>query len=321
MPHTVARDDARRYLPFVLSTSGVGIHVLLKREFMNKENSITRIIFLAVMLFSTSLWAGAETLTNDSIVKMQAGGLSEGVIVAKIKSSQNSFDLSTDKIVALKKAGVSDKVIEAMIQTPSQSQVGNTPPPSRGNPFDPNYYNPGQMPQAGGQSRLRGQQGIDDEPYTGVDGMTQQAGENCELLEKRRQAQIPTLNLQGMNIASVTLEQKGNGVHYTGDITLYGPSKGCIPIYNTKDSGSFNALSPSGTVEIAWVYVEFDGISLIKFPMIGKRAGVVNLGQPHITKIGDMQTGSLFLRDVNATVTIASAQQQSINIFQQKVRP
>lgn len=250
---------------------------------------------------------------------MQASGLSEGVIVAKIKSSQNNFDLSTDKIVSLKTAGVSDKVIEAMIQ--SQSQVGNTPPPSQGNPFDPNYYNPGQMPQAGGKSQLRQGQTIDDGPYTGVDGMTQRAGENCELLEKRRQAQIPTLNLQGMNIASVTLEQKGKNVQYTGNITLYGPSKGCIPIYNTRGSGSFNAFSPSGMVEMAWIYVEFDGISTINFPTIGKRAGMVSHGQPHVTKIGDMQTGSLFLRDVDATVTIASAQQQSINIYQHKALP
>jgi hypothetical protein len=59
-----------------------------------------------------------ETLTNESIVSMVKGGLSEAVVLARIRSGPANFDTSTNSLVALKKAGVSDKVIEAMVSAP-----------------------------------------------------------------------------------------------------------------------------------------------------------------------------------------------------------
>ena len=59
-----------------------------------------------------------ETLTNESIVSMVKGGLSEAVVLARIRSGPANFDTSTTSLVALKKAGVSDKVIEAMVSAP-----------------------------------------------------------------------------------------------------------------------------------------------------------------------------------------------------------
>jgi hypothetical protein len=87
--------------------------------------------------------AGQETLTNESIVSMVKGGLSEAVVLARIRSSPANFDTSTNSLLALKKAGVSDKVIEAMVSAPKSAPAaaaapapapapssGTAPPPS-----------------------------------------------------------------------------------------------------------------------------------------------------------------------------------------------
>ena len=57
-----------------------------------------------------------ETLTNEKVVEMVKTGFSEQIVVAKIKSSKNSFDTSTEAIKQLKNSGVSDSVILAMVQ-------------------------------------------------------------------------------------------------------------------------------------------------------------------------------------------------------------
>lgn len=46
---------------------------------------------------------------------MVKAGLSESVVIQKIRTSQRKFDTSKDGLIALKNAGVPDKVIEAMI--------------------------------------------------------------------------------------------------------------------------------------------------------------------------------------------------------------
>lgn len=58
---------------------------------------------------------GQEVLTNDSVVTMKKAGLSDGVILARIRSSPTKFDVSTPALISLKQAGVSDQVIEAMV--------------------------------------------------------------------------------------------------------------------------------------------------------------------------------------------------------------
>ena len=67
-----------------------------------------------------------ETLTNEKVVEMVKNGFSEQIVVAKIKSSKNSFDTSTEAIKQLKNAGVSDSVILAMVEKTSSSGTINT---------------------------------------------------------------------------------------------------------------------------------------------------------------------------------------------------
>jgi hypothetical protein len=56
-----------------------------------------------------------EVLTNDSVIGMVKAGLSESVIISKIRTSERKFDTSTDGLIKLKAAKVPDKVIEAMV--------------------------------------------------------------------------------------------------------------------------------------------------------------------------------------------------------------
>ncbi len=70
---------------------------------------------IALSLLMTCGAANAETLTNDSVIMLGKAGLGTDAIIAKIKSSASSFDLTTNGLIALKSANVSDAVIAAML--------------------------------------------------------------------------------------------------------------------------------------------------------------------------------------------------------------
>jgi hypothetical protein len=73
-------------------------------------------------------------LSNKNILAMEAMKLGPDVIVAKIKSSPNSFDTSPDGLQKLKRAGVPDRVIVAMVEGPasasSAAPVADAPKPA-----------------------------------------------------------------------------------------------------------------------------------------------------------------------------------------------
>ncbi|MDR2391129.1 MAG: HEAT repeat domain-containing protein [Planctomycetota bacterium] len=57
-----------------------------------------------------------EVIANNEIIGMARAGLAPDLIVAKIRTSRNAFDLSTRAMIALKENGVADRVIDAMLQ-------------------------------------------------------------------------------------------------------------------------------------------------------------------------------------------------------------
>jgi hypothetical protein len=71
-------------------------------------------ITLCALLLAVAVGA-QEVLTNDAVIAMKKSGLSDGVILAKIRSSQSKFDTSTQALVTLKQAGLSDQIIEAIV--------------------------------------------------------------------------------------------------------------------------------------------------------------------------------------------------------------
>jgi hypothetical protein len=60
--------------------------------------------------------ATGTPLTNADVVKLKAAGLSERLIIDKIKTSPAKYLLDTNDLIELKQAGVSDATIGAMIQ-------------------------------------------------------------------------------------------------------------------------------------------------------------------------------------------------------------
>src|SRR5258708_16404793 len=88
------------------------------------------VAFLMASLLTTRSVGAQEVLTNESVVEMVKAGLSERVIIAKIRNSPTKFDTQTDALIALKKNGVPEKVIEA-IMSPSPPPATAAPPPPR----------------------------------------------------------------------------------------------------------------------------------------------------------------------------------------------
>jgi hypothetical protein len=71
------------------------------------------------------------SLTVEEVVKLSQTGVSEELIVAKIKKNGKAFDLSTDELVDLRKAGVSDNIIKLLLD-PSQPYSPTSPPAASG---------------------------------------------------------------------------------------------------------------------------------------------------------------------------------------------
>jgi hypothetical protein len=93
--------------------------------------------------------AAAETLTNETIVKLAGLKLGDGLIISKIKTSNCSFQTGIEDMMKLKEAGVSDAVIQAMVEASAAkntvaAEVAKNPLPPDPNdprsPHDPGVY-------------------------------------------------------------------------------------------------------------------------------------------------------------------------------------
>jgi hypothetical protein len=110
-----------------------------------KKNKFIFVCLLAFSFFLTAnitTFAQDEVLTNDEVINLSKAGLSNSIIVDKIRTSKSKFDLSTDGLIKLKKAGISDDIVGAMLAaktgtsattTTATTTAGN----SSGDPNDP----------------------------------------------------------------------------------------------------------------------------------------------------------------------------------------
>lgn len=124
---------------------------------MKRQRMILWLLIIMSVL-PIALTTAQEVLTNDSIVTMKKAGLSDGVILASIRSSSTKFDVTTGALVKLKQAGVSDTVIEAMV---ARSGPPTVSPPSPAP--TPNIPGVGE-PRSGSVYHVRGDKYVELEP-------------------------------------------------------------------------------------------------------------------------------------------------------------
>jgi hypothetical protein len=81
-------------------------------------------IILTVILAAGTVFGQAEILTNAAIVEMSGSGLGKQIILKKIETVPNRFEVSAGALVELKKAGVENEVISAMLD--KAGKIANT---------------------------------------------------------------------------------------------------------------------------------------------------------------------------------------------------
>jgi len=85
-----------------------------------------KMLLMMTIVFYTAAYSQSEMLTNAKIIEMAKAGLSPDVIVYKIKSSVDRFDISSDALIELKKAGVDDSVVAAIVEISRSATSGTT---------------------------------------------------------------------------------------------------------------------------------------------------------------------------------------------------
>ncbi len=81
-----------------------------------------------------------QVLHNEDVIQMVQAKLSDGLIVAKIKSAPCKFDTSTSQLIKLKSEGVSDEILKAMAECGAPTAApatAATPPADPNNPDSP----------------------------------------------------------------------------------------------------------------------------------------------------------------------------------------
>jgi hypothetical protein len=69
------------------------------------------------------------SLTLEEVVQLVKAGVSEELVVARVKQNAKAFDLNSDEILELKKSGVSETVIRFLLE-PSAPYTTPPPPPN-----------------------------------------------------------------------------------------------------------------------------------------------------------------------------------------------
>jgi hypothetical protein len=91
-----------------------------------------------------------QVLTNAEVLSMHSLGLNDAVIIAKIRASQCSFDVSMDGMREVHDAGVSDDVLAEMIRVMTPATTTDEPDPNDPASIHPSgiyLYDPAQSPE------------------------------------------------------------------------------------------------------------------------------------------------------------------------------
>jgi hypothetical protein len=105
---------------------------------MKHLRSVFFVMFITA--FCLSVFGQDEKMTNNDVVSLVKAGLSNSIIINKIRTSGSNFDLSVDGLIALKQAGVTDDVVGAMFDAKNgrkANAAGTSESRSESDPNDP----------------------------------------------------------------------------------------------------------------------------------------------------------------------------------------
>jgi len=77
---------------------------------------------------STSSSSKSQTLTVDGVVSMVKAGLSDDIIIARLRKENKPFDLSSDDMIRLKQSNVSDAVLKVMLDPKAEISTPQAAP-------------------------------------------------------------------------------------------------------------------------------------------------------------------------------------------------
>ncbi len=86
---------------------------------------------------STSAVAKPHSLTVDGVLAMAQGGLSDDVIIARLRKEDKAFDLSPEDLLRLKKAKVSDAVLKVMMDPKADAYASSGQNPQQNPAYSP----------------------------------------------------------------------------------------------------------------------------------------------------------------------------------------
>ena len=87
---------------------------LLHRPDIQRMRTLTTAAI--VLVLGITVYGQTEVLTNAKVIEMTKAGLSTQIILAKIETSIDRFDVGSDALIEMKKAGVADDVIAAIVE-------------------------------------------------------------------------------------------------------------------------------------------------------------------------------------------------------------
>lgn len=106
---------------------------------MKQRFILSSLLALALCcVLSSHAVAQNEVMTNDEVISLTKAGLSQSIIIGKIRTAKSNFDMSTDALIKLKQAGVSDEIVAAMLEAKSGRSTAAAPAGGMtGDPNDP----------------------------------------------------------------------------------------------------------------------------------------------------------------------------------------
>ncbi|WKZ65447.1 MAG: hypothetical protein QY325_11820 [Flavobacteriales bacterium] len=105
-----------------------------------KTNALLTVLLAILLCASARQAQGQEVLTNADLIQLAELGMGESIILSRVETAANTFDVSTSALIALKRAGLTDPVLAAVVKAandPARKAVDANDPKA---PHRPGIY-------------------------------------------------------------------------------------------------------------------------------------------------------------------------------------